>query len=402
MENFSILDQIIDNKKVEEATNLDAVEIINNLFNELSDRERDIVMRRYGLHGNGKETLEKIGSVHNLTRERIRQIETSSISKLRKLENLGKYIETLKKVIFQLIEEHGGVMEKIYLLDILVNYSTNGYKSADNDQEVHKNYLNFLITKLLFSEFEEVNNLSHLEEVYKIKYQDINHLTEIIKELVEKLSEDKTIYKTEDIIKLIHELEKYKEYSHKFPEQGSLDVSSVVQGSHFSENAELINDKKALYSILRVAKKIGQNKFGFWGASNMREINPKTINDKIYLILNNSKEPMHFSEIADEINKVEFDNKSANSATVHNELILDKKYVLVGRGLYALKDWGYKKGTVADVIGEIFEKNGDSLTRDEIIAKVLEKRMVKKATIVLALMNKEKFSKEGNKYSLMQ
>ena len=148
MENFSILDQIIDKQKIEEATNLDAVEIINNLFNELSERERDIVMRRYGLHGEGKETLEKIGSVHNLTRERIRQIETSSISKLRKLDNLNKYLDTLKKVISQLLEEHGGIMEKIYLLDILVNYSTNGYKSAENNQEIHKSYLNFLITRL--------------------------------------------------------------------------------------------------------------------------------------------------------------------------------------------------------------------------------------------------------------
>jgi tricorn protease-like protein len=85
---------------------------------------------------------------------------------------------------------------------------------------------------------------------------------------------------------------------------------------------------------------------------------------------------------------------------VHNELILDKKYVLVGRGLYALKDWGYKKGTVLDVIEEIFSDENNFLTRDEIIEKVLEKRMVKKATIVLALMNKDKFLKKGSKYSL--
>lgn len=400
MENFSILDQIIDNQKLEEAATLDAVEIINNLFNELSERERDIVMRRYGLHGEGKETLEKIGSVHSLTRERIRQIETASISKLRKLNNLDEYLDTLKKVISQLLEEHGGVMEKIYLLNILVNYSTNGYKTKENNYEVHKNYLNFLITKLLFSEFEEVNNLNYLEEAYKLKFKDISHFKEIISELLKELEENKNIYTTAEIIDLISGLDNYKKYEHKIPNSGSLDISSIAKNDYFTEDADLINEKKAIYSILKSAKKIAQNEFGFWGLIHFREIKPKTINDKIYLILNNQKEAMHFSKIADEINRINFDNKPANAATVHNELILDKKYVLVGRGLYTLKEWGYKKGTVLDVIEEIFFHEDDSFTRDEIIEKVLKKRIVKKATIILALMNKDKFLKEGNKYSL--
>ena len=110
---------------------------------------------------------------------------------------------------------------------------------------------------------------------------------------------------------------------------------------------------------------------------------------------------MHFEQIAEQINEIGFDGKKANAATVHNELILDDKYVLVGRGLYGLKDWGYKKGTVTDVIEEIMNEVKQPLTRDEIIAKVLEKRYVKKATIVLALMNKEKFAKAEGKYSLI-
>jgi len=398
---ISILDQIIDKQKIEEAANLDAVDIINALFEELSKRERDIVMRRYGLHGEGKETLEKIGSIHSLTRERIRQIETSSIAKLRKLENLNKYLENLKKVISQLLEEHGGIMEKIYLLNILVNYSTNGYKNSSDNQEIHKNYLNFLITKLLFSEFEEINNLNHLKDAYQLKFKNTQHILEIVKELSELLSKDKNVYSTDKIIELIHNLDNYKKHQHKIPDSGSLDISSAIKNDYFEENTNLINQKKAIYSILKASKKIEQNKFGFWGFHTLKEIKPKTINDKIYLILNNIKKPMHFSEIADRINAVSFDNKLANSATVHNELILDKKYVLVGRGLYALKEWGYKKGTVVDVIESIFAENNDSLSRDEIIDRVLEKRMVKKATIVLALMNKDKFLKQGNKYSLI-
>lgn len=100
---------------------------------------------------------------------------------------------------------------------------------------------------------------------------------------------------------------------------------------------------------------------------------------------------MHFTEIADRINEISFDKKKANAATVHNELILDEKYILVGRGLYGLKEWGYQKGTVIDVIEKIIAESGQSLSREEIINKVLAQRIVKKATINLALMNRDKF-----------
>ncbi|MFA6454812.1 MAG: HTH domain-containing protein [Patescibacteria group bacterium] len=152
---------------------------------------------------------------------------------------------------------------------------------------------------------------------------------------------------------------------------------------------------------MQAAKKIEQNKFGLWGINDWREIKPKTINDKIYLILKNSGKPMHFAEIADRINQISFDKKKANAATVHNELILDEKYILVGRGLYGLKEWGYQKGTVADVIEKIIAESGQPLNREEIINKVLEQRIVKKATINLALMNRDKFEVTGDgKYKI--
>ena len=401
MENVSILDQIINYQKAEEVANLDAVEIISNLFNELSDRERDVLMRRYGLSNEGKETLESIGSVHNLTRERIRQIETVSIKRLQQLKNLDDYVKNLKRIILQLLEEHGGLMEKNYLLDILASFSSNGFKADPQVELKHKNYLNFLITKLLHNEFEEVMSSKNFLSSYKLKYQELSHLEELTEELLQKIGEAKKILATEDLIDIICELDSYKKHEEKLATKNTLDISNVLKFDLYDEDPEVINKNKTLYSILRAAKKIEQNKFGFWGIHNWREIKPKTINDKIYLVLKNSGEPMHFEQIAEQINKIGFDGKKANAATVHNELILDDKYVLVGRGLYGLKDWGYKKGTVIDVIEEILNEAKTPLTRDEIIAKVLEKRYVKKATIILALMNKEKFSKIDGKYSLV-
>ena len=178
-------------------------------------------------------------------------------------------------------------------------------------------------------------------------------------------------------------------------------MSNILKKELFEEDGELINSNKVIYSILQAAKRIEQNKFGHWGTNDSREITPKTINDKIYLVLSNHGKPMHFKEIAERINEVSFDKKIANAATVNNELILDKKYVLIGRGLYGLKDWGYKKGTVADIIVGILKDSAKPLAKDEILEEVLKQRLVKKATVILALMNKDKFSKiEGGKYTL--
>ncbi len=396
----SILDKIIDNQKAEEVAKLNAVEIVNNLFGELSDRERDVLARRFGLRNGVKETLEKVGGVHSLTRERIRQIEANSIKKLRQLDKLAEYVDTLKKVISQLLEEHGGLMERHYLLEALVSFSADGRHGEE--EFVHKNNLDFLISKLLHDEFEEVSNSDLFLDFYKLKFQTLDHLEGLATELISKIEDAKKTLKTKDLINLSRGLDGYSNNKDKFDINYNIDISQILKSDLFKEEAEVVNNNKILYSLLRALKKVDQNKFGYWGINDWRDIKPKTINDKIYLTLDNHGKPMHFVEIANRINEIGFDKKKANAATVHNELILDNKYVLVGRGLYSLKEWGYKEGTVADVIKEIMKEASKPLTRDEIIEKVLDKRVVKKTTIVLALMNKEMFKKTDDKYELAE
>lgn len=380
----------MDNHQAEEVARLDAVEIIGNLFNELDERERDVLSRRFGLSGGAKETLEEIGKIHKLTRERIRQIETGGIKRLRQLENLNEYLSGLKTIINLLLEEHGGLMEKEYLFNNLVNYSLGGGKNGSGEAK-HKRHFDFLISKLLHDEFEEIRASDHFKESYKLKFQSLDHLEALTKELLEKIKESKKIFLTEELIELAKELETYKTQSDKFNAKGGLDVSAILTNGLFKENTDAVNQNKTVYSILQAAKKIEQNKFGYWGLDDWREIKPKTVNDKIYLILKNSGKPLHFAEIADKINQISFDKKTANAATVHNELILDDKYILVGRGLYGLVEWGYQKGTVANVIEKILADITKPLSRDEIIEKVLEQRVVKKATINLALTDRGRF-----------
>jgi len=142
---------------------------------------------------------------------------------------------------------------------------------------------------------------------------------------------------------------------------------------------------------MRISKRIGANPLGEWGASQSPNIKARGIRDYAYLILRKHGSPMHFREVAKEIASTF--GRSAHVATCHNELIKDGRFVLVGRGLYALQEWGYKKGTVKEIVREILEKNGP-LTKNEIIAKVLKERYVKENTIVVNLQNHNYFKKE--------
>ena len=101
---------------------------------------------------------------------------------------------------------------------------------------------------------------------------------------------------------------------------------------------------------------------------------------------------MHFSEIANAIGSSDFRRKNVTVQAIHNELIKDSRFVLIGRGIYALNSWGYKKGTVADIITNILSKAGnEGLSKEEIVKQVLKERKVKETTVLLNLQNKKEF-----------
>jgi hypothetical protein len=108
--------------------------------------------------------------------------------------------------------------------------------------------------------------------------------------------------------------------------------------------------------------------------------------------------PLHFQQVAIAIDQSGFrGKKKAHPQTVHNELIKDgERFVLVGRGLYALKEWGYTPGTVRDVIEDVLKKEPKGMHKDAIVQAVLARRFVKENTIMLNLQNKSYFKKGEN------
>jgi len=98
------------------------------------------------------------------------------------------------------------------------------------------------------------------------------------------------------------------------------------------------------------------------------------------------KVPMHFVDISNKI--TEYLGETVKVNTIHNELIRNEEFVLIGRGLYALKEWGFKSGTVIDVITDVLKKKGEAMSTEDIIKSVLKVRDVKKTTIYMNLQNR--------------
>jgi len=400
MENKSILDTIIDNSIKEEAAVLDSTVILENFFSALREKERDVLASRFGLEKNSRVTLEAIGKQYKLTRERIRQIETNAIAKIKKHEQFTEYVASLKHIITSLLEEHGGIMQENYLIENLSHLSSMAKSEQNVDLNVLRNHYDFVLLKLLTDEFDHVKENSHYDNLWKVKFAGIEHISEVLEYLLQKLQELERVLTTEEIINLLKKSDVYARHEDKFSVSNNFDISPIIQNKRFKENYDFINEHKASYSLLRSAKGIEQNKFGQWGLKRWPVVTPKTINHKIYLVMKQAGKPLHFKEIAARINDIAFDRKQANAATVHNELILDDKYVLIGRGMYALKEWGYENGTVADIVAQVVREADRLLSKDEIIERVLAKRLVKPATIGLALMNREQFNHDGNGYIL--
>lgn len=321
------------------------------------DREKEIISRRFGLTGT-KETLEQIGEMLSITRERVRQLEKAILIRLQISAEDGqiKELQAAEKLLIRNLTELGRVAKISDLSDKIYGKPTTSSERTG---------IYFIAT---FSK-----NLSVVEENDKYnaavgisEYGDAKAIRERVDEIVKIIKENKKPMTLE-------ELDSKLNYEHP---------------DHI----------KAVASISKLLATLN----GLWGLSKWPAVNPKNIRDKIFVILETHKEPMHFSDIAKEIKSSNFKRKNVTVQAIHNELIKDDRFVLIGRGIYALSSWGYKKGTISDIIKSILEKSDEPLTREEVVKQVLKVRKVKETTILLNLQNKKLFKKvDKNSYTLI-
>lgn len=379
----------------------DPVELVSEFLKGLLKREQEVLKRRFALHGKERDTLENIGKNYSITRERVRQIELSGLKKLKSIitkEEEALKLNAVKIAMGNILDEYGGLMREDYLLINILNL----FEQAN--ENIYKQNLLFVISYLLNDEWKKNFQDPDYETFWYLRDVNLEIMKNSVNHLIEFFNEHKQPMHLEELVKNIHNHNLYSERIVKelalndYKYRGSNDNLSEI----ISNNERRERVKRMIISYLHISKKLNKNVLEQWGLTQWNIISPKRMNDKIYLVLKRENKPLHFIEIAKKINELAFDGKVAYPATVHNELILDKRYILVGRGVYALRDWGYNDGTVSEVIRTILIQSNEPLDKEELIEKVLSQRMVRKATIVLALTDRSKFKKNNEgKYMLV-
>jgi DNA-directed RNA polymerase delta subunit len=335
---------------------LNLSKVMDDIFMVLNEKEKEVVIKRFSLDNKERKTLESIGQKFNVTRERVRQIEKIALSKLKRTVG-GTKLSYVHELAAAILKENGGMMTEAKILKEILETIE---KTIDVDHHIIKLALT-IAPNLNSIEKNGMIKLSwHFETITATMIREILDLT------VKTLKSKKEIQSEENLVKTIQ-------------------ASSIAKGNTLEE--------KFILSCLEADLRMKKMPKGY-GLMTWRHINPKSIRDKALIILRKNEKPMHFIEIADAIIESKFDHKKVTVQAVHNELIRYPYFVLVGRGLYALKEWGYQEGTVSDVIENLLRKKSP-MTKQDIIKGVLKQRQVKKGTISLNLQKNAQFVRVG-------
>jgi hypothetical protein len=318
----------------------------------LSPRSQEVIINRYGLGPNAEQsTLEAVGQKYGITRERVRQIENHALEQIRKSDTFAEHAEVFS-ALEGVADDMGGIVPEGEILDAL-----------SKDQATKNHFYLLLDLSEPFMREKETADFHHRWHINPMLADAVHNA---INTLAKNISSG-DIISEQDIINMMLE-----------------NTDAVPAKYRRNDIAE---------RWLRLSKKIHRNPLGEWGLHGAPGIKVKGMRDFAYLALRRHGSPMHFTEVAKSVK--EFFGKNAHEATCHNELIKDSRFVLVGRGLYALSEWGYVGGVVKDVIVALLQEQGP-MTRQEILERVLKERYVKPNTIVVNLENNPIFQKNAD------
>lgn len=323
--------------------------ITKKITSQLADRASDVIMNRFGLTADGKKkTLEEIGKKYNITRERVRQVEDAALSSIKKSE-----VYRAEQAIFDELKQ---VVKK--LGSIVAEHDLLPYVSKD---KATQNHIHFFLT--LSDHFKKHREDDHFHTRWSVNDEVVDKVHDSLRKLYASLNNEDLIPETEMVKKFL---------------------------DHLKDIAEEYRNEEIAKRWLSMSKAVAKNPLGEWGRASSPNIKTRGVKDYAYLVMRRHGTPLHFKEVADSISKTF--NKKIHYATCHNELIKDSRFVLVGRGMYALSEWGYKAGIAREVIRDILKREGP-LSKEEVIEKVNKERYFKNNTILVNLVNPKYFKK---------
>ena len=327
----------------------DSAVLVKRLLAAAPERAREVLIRRFGLGTNAqRETLEAIGDRSSITRERVRQIEAAGLDAVR-ASKVFKEAAAAFEEIAEYIHSLGAIVPEEMLLSAL-----------GKDEKNRNRFRFFLMVNSAFFRERETNDFLAR---WHVDHTTAKHIHDALTRLYSSLSDTEVVTEAELLDRFLDELKSVN---------------------------DAYKNEEVLKRWLSLSKHIGSNPLAEWGRTSASAIRIKGVRDYAYLAVKRHGAPMHFSEVATTIGSLF--SKKAHIATTHNELIKDPRFVLVGRGLYALTEWGYKPGVVRDVIRETLEEKGP-MKKDEIIKQVKKARFVKDNTILVNLNDSRYFKR---------
>ncbi len=332
-------------------------EFVQKAVQGLPLRLRQVIVKRFNLSGTGRKTLEETGAEFKITRERVRQIEKDAFKKL--AETNPQQIRQFEALFKEIINRYGGAIEQIFFAEKIIEYFKAKYPEKAGNPETEKQAL--ALTLKLASGIKKNRETKKLKKLFYLNTESLKIAESAIENIVKIFEQENKPMKLSELL-------------------GKMKEAAI--------------DAETLNSYIAISKEIAKNPYGETGLKKWTRISPRSARDKSYLALFHKNEPTHFREITQIISEAWPNAKrKVLSETVHNELIKDKRMVLVGRGIYALAEWGYERGTVLDAIKKVLQNAERPLAKEEIIKEVSKMRLVKPSTIILNLKNQEMFEK---------
>lgn len=343
--------------------------LLKEIIGDTKQRDREILTRRFGLETNQRDTLEAIGDSYGITRERVRQIEAVAFASVCAKAKQSEPYQNFEKLAYAYLERTGGARQEMKFLDEL-RFVTNSNHHAAGSQ------IRFLLqlSPRLHLELET----SHYYPFWVSDAPFARQLKKFLDTVERELRKRGSVLPVTDAVEFLS------------------NAAAKAGISHFPTGA--------LVEFSQISKKILVNPYGEWGLTEWSEIVPGGVRERAYYVLKQHQRPLHFRELAGLMNEqarlaTQFHSswqKVAEVQTVHNELIRGGHFVLVGRGTYGLREWGYQPGTVREVITVILKGAGRPLSKEEILQQVKARRLVKDATILINLQNTNVFERLGD------
>lgn len=337
--------------------------IISQALQNLDVKKREIIESRYGLKNGIVYTLAEIGARYNVTRERVRQIEEVALRELRSVMQKEE-AHAFATLVKSHLKNIGGFRREMFLFEDLQKMI------SDANVPYLENKIRFIFS--VYGELKFLAKDDHFYDSWYISEEDRKNATIFTTKIIKQMANKK------DAV-----------VSHRTIDN----VFTSVVDSHALKDVVALN-------YISSCKQFHVNQYGDFGLSQWPEVNPKTVKDWIYIVLKKSQKPAHFHEITTMINKVRTKGKITHPQTVHNELIKDDRFILVGRGMYGLREFGLMPGTARQVMSRILKEQGP-LTAQELLLLVSKERMLKKNTVLINLQNSKYFKRlDGGTYTI--